>query len=171
MIKNFNIKKAFWFTLGCILLGVAFVGVYLPGLPWSTPAVGAAYCFAKSSDRMHNWIMNHKLFGPFLRGWSEKRVFPTKGIRVRAICCNHYSIADDNPENGFLDISVRLREGRDIEIRKKATQHIFEAAKKFLNSILENHPFALSLEMRNIDPELSPKINSIPNYMKAKEDV
>ena len=79
MFKNFNIKKAFWFTLGCILLGVAFVGIYLPGLPWSTPAVGAAYCFAKSSDRMHNWIMNHKLFGPFLRGWSEKRVFPTKG--------------------------------------------------------------------------------------------
>ena len=79
MMKNFNIKKAFWFTLGCLLLGVAFVGIYLPGLPWSTPAVGAAYCFAKSSDRMHNWIMNHKLFGPFLRGWSEKRVFPTKG--------------------------------------------------------------------------------------------
>ena len=70
MLKNFNIKKAFWFTLGCILLGVAFIGIYLPGLPWSTPAVGAAYCFAKSSDRMHNWIMNHKLFGPFLRGWS-----------------------------------------------------------------------------------------------------
>ena len=73
-----NIKKAFWFTLGCLLVGVAFIGVYLPGLPWSTPAVGAAYCFAKSSDRMHNWIMNHKLFGPFLRGWSEKRIFPTK---------------------------------------------------------------------------------------------
>ena len=78
MLKNFNIKKAFWFTLGCILLGVAFIGIYLPGLPWSTPAVGAAYCFAKSSDRMHNWIMNHKLFGPFLRGWADKRVFPTK---------------------------------------------------------------------------------------------
>ena len=73
-----NIKKAFWFCLGCLLLVVAFIGIYLPGLPWSTPAVGAAYCFAKSSDRMHNYIMNHKLFGPFLRGWSEKRVFPTK---------------------------------------------------------------------------------------------
>lgn len=73
-----NLKKALWLSLGCILLGVAFIGVYLPGLPWSTPAVGAAYCFAKSSERMHNWIMNHKLFGPFLRGWAEKRVFPTK---------------------------------------------------------------------------------------------
>ena len=77
-MPKLNIKKALWFSLGCILLGVAFVGIYLPGLPWSTPAVGAAYCFAKSSDRMHNWIMNHKLFGPFLRGWAEKRVFPTK---------------------------------------------------------------------------------------------
>ena len=27
---------------------------------------------------MHNWIMNHKLFGPFLTNWGEKRVFPTK---------------------------------------------------------------------------------------------
>ncbi len=73
-----NIRKTLWFSLGIILLGVAFVGIYLPGLPWSTPAVGAAYCFAKNSDQMHNYIMNHKLFGPFLRGWSEKRVFPTK---------------------------------------------------------------------------------------------
>lgn len=73
-----KIKKALWVTLGCILLVVAFIGVYLPGLPWSTPAVGAAFCFARGSDRMHNWIMNHKLFGPFLKNWSSKRVFPTK---------------------------------------------------------------------------------------------
>jgi uncharacterized membrane protein YbaN (DUF454 family) len=77
-MKDFNIKKALWFTLGMILLGVAFVGVYLPGLPWSTPTVGAAYCFAKSSDRMHNYLYNHKLFGPFLIGWQEKKIFPTK---------------------------------------------------------------------------------------------
>jgi len=73
-----NIRKAFWFILGMILLGVAFVGVYLPGLPWSTPTVGAAYCFAKSSDRMHRWIYSHPLFGPFLIGWQEKRIFPTR---------------------------------------------------------------------------------------------
>jgi uncharacterized protein len=73
-----NIKKTLWFIAGMILLGIAFVGVYLPGLPWSTPAVGAAYCFAKSSERMHRWLYNHKLFGPFLTGWTEKRIFPTK---------------------------------------------------------------------------------------------
>ena len=38
-----------------------------------------------------------------------------------------------------------------------------KAAKKFLKPVLDTSPFALSMEMRNIDPELSPKINSIPN--------
>jgi uncharacterized protein len=73
-----NIKKALWFTAGIIFLGIAFVGIYVPGLPWSTPAVIAAYCFSKSSERMHRWLYNHKLFGPFLTGWTDKRIFPTK---------------------------------------------------------------------------------------------
>jgi hypothetical protein len=73
-----NIKKALWFTAGIIFLGIAFVGIYLPMLPWSTPTVIAAYCFAKSSKRMHDYLYNHKLFGPFLLGWTEKRIFPTK---------------------------------------------------------------------------------------------
>lgn len=63
--------------LGFICLGISFLGTILPGIPWSTPAVGAAYCFAKSSERWHNWIINHKLFGPFIRNWNEKRIFPT----------------------------------------------------------------------------------------------
>lgn len=73
-----TIKKALWFSLGIILLGIAYLGLIMPGIPWSTPAFGAAFCFAKSSDRMHNWIYSHKIFGPFLIGWQEKRIFPTK---------------------------------------------------------------------------------------------
>jgi len=74
-----KLRKALWFSLGLILLAVAYIGVITPGIPWSTPSVGAAYCFAKSNERWHRWLMNHKLFGPFLTNWQEKRVFPTKG--------------------------------------------------------------------------------------------
>jgi uncharacterized membrane protein YbaN (DUF454 family) len=49
-----------------------------PGLPWSIFIVSAAYCFAKSSDRMHLWIYSHPKFGPFLTNWTEKKVFPRK---------------------------------------------------------------------------------------------
>ena len=73
-----KITKILWFVLGLILIGVAYAGLVLPGIPWSTPAVGAAFCFAKSSERMHKWIYSHKIFGPFLTGWQEKKIFPTK---------------------------------------------------------------------------------------------
>ena len=72
-------KKIFWFSLGMLLLGIAYIGIVTPGIPWSTPTVAAAFCFAKSNRKWHDWIMNHPLFGPFLRNWSEKRVFPTRG--------------------------------------------------------------------------------------------
>lgn len=71
-------KKFLWNTLGFLCLGLAYLGVITPGLPYSIWVVAAAYCFSKGSERMHNWIMNHKLFGPFLRNWGEKRVFPQK---------------------------------------------------------------------------------------------
>jgi uncharacterized membrane protein YbaN (DUF454 family) len=77
--KMDKIKKIFWMTLGFIFLGIAYIGLVTPGIPWSTPTVIAAFCFAKGSKKWHDWIMNHKLFGPFLRNWSEKRVFPTAG--------------------------------------------------------------------------------------------
>jgi uncharacterized membrane protein YbaN (DUF454 family) len=73
-----NFRKTLWFSAGIVFLGIAFIGIYVPGLPWSTPAVIAAYCFSKSSDRMHRWLYNHPLFGPFLTGWQNKRIFPTR---------------------------------------------------------------------------------------------
>lgn len=57
---------------------MAYIGVITPGIPYSPFVVFAAYCFSKGSERMHKWIYNHKLFGPFLTNWNTKRVFPQK---------------------------------------------------------------------------------------------
>ena len=73
-----QIKKYLWFTAGILFLGVAYIGVIVPGIPWSTPSLIAAYCFSKSSERFHNYMINHKLFGPFIRDWKEGSVFPSK---------------------------------------------------------------------------------------------
>jgi len=78
-IKARNImKQLFWKVLGFLSLGMAYLGLITPGLPYSIFVVFAAYCFAKGSPRMHAWIYNHKIFGPFLLNWETKRVFPTK---------------------------------------------------------------------------------------------
>ena len=92
--------------------------------------------------------------------------FPLAGIRVRATACSHVVIADGDPANGFLDISVRLRGGRSAEAKQAAAAQIFAAAEAFCHDILATSPFLLSLELRDIDPDLSPKVSSIRRYLK-----
>jgi len=71
------IKKYLWMGLGFLSLGMAYVGFVVPGIPFSIFLVFSAYCFAKSNKKMHDWLYNHKYFGPFLTNWVEKKVFPT----------------------------------------------------------------------------------------------
>jgi uncharacterized protein len=71
-------QRFFWKILGFLCLGMAYIGVITPGIPWSIFVVSAAYCFAKGSPKMHAWIYGHPKFGPFLTNWSEKKVFPRK---------------------------------------------------------------------------------------------
>lgn len=92
--------------------------------------------------------------------------FPMAGIRVRAFAATHVSIADGNPKHGYIDISVRLRAGRDLETRKAATKAVFEAAQSFLAPLMTRRSLALSLEMRDIDPELSPKCGTIRAHLE-----
>lgn len=85
-----KIKKAFFFVLGCLCLIMAYIGVITPGLPYSPFVVAAAYCFARSSERMYNWIMNHRIFGPFITNWNQKRVFP---IRLKFFMLGSMSVS------------------------------------------------------------------------------
>ena len=73
-----KLKKFLYFALGCLCIAMAYIGVVTPGIPYSPFVVAAAFCFARSSERAHRWIMTHKIFGPFLTNWSTKRVFPQK---------------------------------------------------------------------------------------------
>ena len=70
--------KIIWYSLGMISLAFAYIGFVTPGIPFSIFLVFSAYCFSKSSKRMHDYLYNHKHFGPFLTNWIEKRIFPTR---------------------------------------------------------------------------------------------
>jgi len=78
MVTIHSVKQFLWKILGFLSLGMAYVGLITPGIPYSCFVVFAAYCFAKGSPKMHAWLYNHKIFGPFLTNWGEKRVFPHK---------------------------------------------------------------------------------------------
>lgn len=57
-----SIKRAAFMALGCISLALAVLGVVLPILPTVPFLALAAFCFAKSSDRLNNWLINTKFY-------------------------------------------------------------------------------------------------------------
>jgi 5-carboxymethyl-2-hydroxymuconate isomerase len=98
----------------------------------------------------------------------ETGIFPLGGIRVRAIRCEHYAIADGSAHSGFLDMVLRLGEGRDLAARKKAGEHIFRALSDHLDPVFAASKFALSFDMQINDKETSWKRNNIHDALKAE---
>lgn len=91
----------------------------------------------------------------------ETGLFEKGAIRVRAIRCDAYAIADKLPENSFIDMSLRIGVGRGQAEKKGAGETIFEAASAYLSDLLERPHFALSLEIREIAKDLSWKRNAM----------
>lgn len=58
---------------GLLCLGLAVLGLFLPLLPATPFLLLAAACFARSSERLHGWMLRHRRIGPLLRDWETRR--------------------------------------------------------------------------------------------------
>lgn len=92
--------------------------------------------------------------------------FPIAGIRVRATRVDFVAMADGDPKHGFIDLSVRLREGRPDGVKRDAIDQIFATLKEFMTPAMASHSIALSAEMRDINAELSPKFGTIRDHLE-----
>lgn len=92
--------------------------------------------------------------------------FPVAGIRVRATRVDHVAMADGDPKHGFIDLSVRLREGRADTAKREAIDQIFAALKSFMTPAMQSQSIALSAEMRDINADLSPKFGNIRDHLE-----
>ena len=83
--KKMNVKKILYIILGCIGLGIGAVGSVVPLLPSFPFLLLAAFCFAKSSEKLHNWFINTKLYKNNLESYVQRRGM-TKATKIRIIC-------------------------------------------------------------------------------------
>ena len=60
-------------ALGSLLVAIGVLGVILPLLPHTIFFLLAAACYARGSERAHTWLMTNRLFGRYLRNYSEHR--------------------------------------------------------------------------------------------------
>ncbi|WP_018998040.1 YbaN family protein [Hirschia maritima] len=76
-------KRFFWMICGFLALGLGIAGVILPLLPHTVFLLIAAFCFSRSSERLHNWLINHKHLGPPIKDWNDHGAIPT-GAKILA---------------------------------------------------------------------------------------
>jgi 5-carboxymethyl-2-hydroxymuconate isomerase len=101
----------------------------------------------------------------------ETGIFPIGGTRVRAIRCEHFAIADGNPEHGFIALLLRIGEGRDLPTRQKAGEHVFKALSSYLDPVFAKSTFALSFDIQINDKDMSWKRNNIHEALQKTAKV
>ena len=77
--------RPFLFVLGWMLFVVGFVGVFVPVLPTTPFMLLALWCFSQSSQRFHDWLYGHRVFGPPLQQWHEHRVIPRPAKAIAGV--------------------------------------------------------------------------------------
>ena len=75
-------KRGIYITLGFLFVAIGSLGVVLPVLPTTVFIILAAWCFAQSSERWHQWLLGTRLFGGMLRDWEQNRCV---SLRVKVV--------------------------------------------------------------------------------------
>ena len=73
-----RIHRPLLIAFGLLFVGLAVLGMFLPVLPTTPLLLLALACFARSSERLHGWLLSHRVFGPFLKHWQETRSMPRR---------------------------------------------------------------------------------------------
>ena len=67
-----DVKRATFTGLGVLMVVLGTAGIVLPLLPTTPFLLLAAFLFAKSNERWHDWLLNHKHLGPYIHAWRNK---------------------------------------------------------------------------------------------------
>ena len=86
-----NYYKYFLIILGWICVGLASIGIFIPGIPTTIFLIIALWAFAKSSKRFHTWLINHKKFGPILKNWHNHKVVP-KNAKITMVIMQIFAV-------------------------------------------------------------------------------
>jgi hypothetical protein len=77
-MKSSKFKNTILITIGMVALILAIIGIIIPLLPTTPFLLLSAACFLKGSDRMYQWLINHKFFGNYIRNFREHKAIPLK---------------------------------------------------------------------------------------------
>ena len=68
-----DIRKALLIFVGTLFVGLGVLGMFLPLMPTTVFLLMAAYCYSKSSEKFHTWLLSNRLFGNYISNYKSGR--------------------------------------------------------------------------------------------------
>ena len=84
MLKDSLFKRRLYLGLGFVALALGIIGIPMPVLPTTPFLLLSAWCFARSSERWHQWLLANDTFGPVIASWEQSRCISIR-TKVMAI--------------------------------------------------------------------------------------
>ena len=102
--------RSLYFLLGWSFFGLGALGTLVPGLPTTPFMLLALWAFSKSSQRFHDWLYAHPLFGPPLQQWRSHGVIPGKAkiLAIATMAVSLVYLAFFTDINLWIKISTAL---------------------------------------------------------------
>ena len=124
MVKNILVK---WLLIaaGTFFLAIGIIGIFVPLLPTTPFLLLAATCYAKSSEKFYNWLLNNRIFGKYIKDYRESKGIPgkTKAVTIFILWLTITLSAMLAVQNIFLRIILLLiAVGVTIHIAKIKTK-------------------------------------------------
>jgi len=88
-------------------------------------------------------------------------VFPLGGIRTRAVCHREYRVADGDPDNAFVYVTVKVGRGREPDVLQAACETLFAAIEGFVAPLYDSRGLSLGFDVMELDTVFAGKKNNI----------
>ncbi|MDN3923118.1 YbaN family protein [Roseateles violae] len=80
-----RLLRPLFLLAGVLSLLLGIIGIFLPLLPTTPFVLLAAWCFARGSRRCEAWLLQHRVFGPLVRDWRERRAVPLRAKQLATL--------------------------------------------------------------------------------------
>ena len=98
---------------------------------------------------------------------NDQRIYPPGGIRVRALRCQQYCVADGRPDAAFLHANLKIASGRSEAAKQATGNALFDIVTEHLSTQFEMRGLALSLEMNEFSESGTWRLNNLHGRLKA----
>ena len=100
----------------------------------------------------------------------ETGMFKLGAVRTRAATRDIYRIADGHPDNGFVHLVLRIAQGRESQVKRRAGEASCDAICQELQPLFETPPLGISFEIQEIEQTLSCTNNNLHALVRRRTE-